>query len=321
MDGDAYNFRASLDLTQTPTSDRAESNHLIVLSAILAVVPTAPPSWPRCHHADFSSSVRRACNRSVTPFGSLSGWIVLAADGELVGARLASIVRMALSHRVVHHRHCRYTNYVAGRTEASSFVAALVVPSAPGRGRRQRGSAAQGSTIGAWTDFMLGFSIGPLLGGALAATTHARADLLAERAVYVGRHCRYGLAGSVTMRGRWHAGRRADLGRLHIADHVHGCAGVRTAWSTARGSRTTCRCRCVLAGGGRVRLVACRGSACPCAAGRLELLHAAESALGVAIGSLSMFGIMSLLLYFNLYARARKAPVSPRCRRSPRCCR
>ena len=43
--------------------------------------------------------------------------------------------------------------------------------------------------------------------------------------------------------------------------------------------------------------------------------------LGVSIGSLSMFGIMSLLLYFNLYAQSEDGWDLPRCSRVPRCCR
>ena len=53
----------------------------------------------------------------------------------------------------------------------------------------------------------------------------------------------------------------------------------------------------------------------------LNFFSRRDFVMGLAIGSLSMFSIMSLLLYFNLYAQSPADWVSPPWRRALRCCR
>ena len=113
-------------------------------------------------------------------------------------------------------------------------------------------------------------------------------------------------AGSATARADGAQGRRADwIGFALLATLMVSLVFGLHALPHARAAPLSVVGPFALAAAAFVLLliggVACRG-----AAGRPELLRAARrSCMGVAIGSLSMFSIMSLLLYFNLYAQSR----------------
>ena len=205
--------------------------------------------------------------------------IVLGGQtADWFGARLASMAGLALfgvASCIIAIADTQ-TTLLAGRT-LQGLAAALAVPctlaAVDGGAAPERRAAA----IGAWTGFlMLGFSIGPLLGGALTHLTGWRVIFWLNALLMLVAIAGMASAGSATMRAHGTQGRRADwVGFILLATFMVALVfGLHEA--AARGSRTAPSCRRVHPGGGRVRPAAVRGSTCRGAAGRLELLHAAR---------------------------------------------
>ncbi len=237
--------------------------------------------------------------------------IVLGGQtADWFGARLASIVGMALfavASCIIAIADTQ-TTLLAGRT-LQGFAAALAVPctlaAIDGSAVPQRRAAA----IGAWTGFlMLGFSIGPLLGGALTHLTGWRAIFWLNALLMLVAIAGMASAGSVTMRAHHTQGRRADwvgfillttfmvalVFGLHEVPHA-GAAPLPVVGAF------------LLAAAAFVLLLAMEARArAPLV--DLSFFTQLKFVMGVAIGSLSMFGIMSLLLYFNLYAQSQEGP-------------
>jgi hypothetical protein len=213
--------------------------------------------------------------------------IVLGGQAaDRFGARLASMVGLALFG------------------VASCIIAIADTQAALLAGRTLQGFAA---AIGAWTGFlMFGFSIGPLLGGALTHITGWRAIFWLNALLMLVAIAGMASAGLATTRAGGTQGRRTDwIGFILLATFMvalvfglHAVPHVGAAPLPVIGPF-------VLAAAAFVLLLSVEARA---EAPLVDLSFFARRGfvMGVAIGSLSMFIIMSLLLYFNLYAQSRE---------------
>ena len=200
------------------------------------------------------------------------------------------------------------TELLAGRA-LQGVAAALAVPGTLAAVDTNAAPQRGGPAIGAWTGFlMLGFSIGPLLGGALTHLASWRAVFWVNVLLMLGAIVGLAAAGSGAARSAGTNGRRVDwtgfvllatfmvslVSGLHALPHV-GAAPLPVAGSFA------------IAAAAFVLLLVVESRA---EAPLVDLSFFARRGfvMGVAIGSLSMFSIMSLLLYFNLYAQTREGP-------------
>ena len=233
--------------------------------------------------------------------------IVLGGQAaDRLGARPASIGGLALFALASCVVALAGTQAVllAGRT-LQGLAAALAVPStlaAVGAGAEaERKTAA----IGAWTGFlMLGFSIGPLLGGAVTHLIGWRVifwlNALLMSAAIVG------LASAVSpvASRQGQPRRRTDwIGFVLLAIVMVSLVFGLHAVPDAMAAPLSVVGPLVLAIAAFLLLMTVEG--------RLEAPLVDRSffarrgfAVGVGVGSLSMFSIMSLLLYFNLYAQS-----------------
>jgi predicted MFS family arabinose efflux permease len=194
---------------------------------------------------------------------------------------------------------------LAGRS-LQGLAAAFAVPSTLAAVDTSAAPERRGAAIGAWTGFlMLGFSIGPLLGGALTHVTSWRVifwlNVLLMSAAFAG----LASARAVTARAERTQGRRADwIGFVLLATFMVSLVYGLQAVPQARAAPLAVIAPLALAAAAFVLLLIVESRA---EAPLLDLsfFRRRGFVLGVAIGSLSMFSIMSLLLYFNLYAQSR----------------
>jgi MFS family permease len=235
--------------------------------------------------------------------------IVLGGQAaDRFGARLASMVGLALFGvaSCIIAAAGTQTELLAGRA-LQGLAAALAVPGTLAAVDTSAAPERRGSAIGAWTGFlMLGFSIGPLLGGVLTHVTGWRVIFWLNVLLMLAAIAGLATAGSATTRADGTQGWRADwtgfvllatfmvslVFGLHALPHV-GAAPLPVVGPF------------VLAAAAFVLLLIVESRA---EAPLVDLSFFARRGfvMGVAIGSLSMFSIMSLLLYFNLYAQSRE---------------
>jgi MFS family permease len=228
-----------------------------------------------------------------------------AADRS--GARLASMVGIALfgvASCIIAVADTQAA-LLTGRT-LQGFAAAFAVPCTLAAVDTSAAPERRAAAIGAWTGFlMLGFSIGPLLGGALTHITGWRAIFWLNALLMFVAIAGMASTGLATTRAGGAQGRRTDwigfilpatfmvalVFGLHAVPHV-GAAPLPVIGPF------------VLAAAAFVLLLSVEARA---EAPLVDLsFFARRGFVGVAIGSLSMFSIMSLLLYFNLYAQSRE---------------
>ena len=195
---------------------------------------------------------------------------------------------------------------IAGRA-LQGFAAALAVPGTLAAVSTGAPPERRTAAIGAWTGFlMLGFSIGPLLGGALTHFASWRMIFVLNVPLTLVAIAGIASAGAATPVANAGPPRRADwLGFL-----LSGTFMVALVFTLQSAPRAT---------------VAPASFIAPfaVAAAAFLLLLAAEArakaplvdltffrhrtfVMGVVIGSLGMFSILSLLLYFNLYAQGSR---------------
>jgi MFS family permease len=234
--------------------------------------------------------------------------IVLGGQAaDRFGGRLASLAGLALFALASCIIATAATQHalLAGRS-LQGLAAAFAVPSTLAAVDTSAAPERRGAAIGAWTGFlMLGFSIGPLLGGALTHVTSWRVifwlNVLLMSAAFAG----LASARAVTARAERTQGRRADwIGFVLLATFMVSLVYGLQAVPQARAAPLAVIAPLALAAAAFVLLLIVESRA---EAPLLDLsfFRRRGFVLGVAIGSLSMFSIMSLLLYFNLYAQSR----------------
>ena len=236
-----------------------------------------------------------------------AAFIVLGGQAaDRFGARLVSMAGLALFGvaSCIIAAAGTQAALLAGRA-TQGFAAAFAVPStlaAVGTGAPPERRA---PAIAAWTGFlMLGFSIGPLLGGALTHITSWRVIFWLNVLLMLTAIAGLTSAGSATARADGARSRSTDwIGFVLLATvmvalvfGLHGLPHARAAPLPVVGPF-------VLAATAFFVLLIVESRA---KAPLVDLSFFAQRGfvMGVAIGSLSMFSIMSLLLYFNLYAQS-----------------
>ena len=159
--------------------------------------------------------------------------------------------------------------------------------------------------IGAWTGFlMLGFSIGPLLGGALTHFASWRAIfwlnlllmLTASLGLVVAGGAAAHAAGGPSRRTDWAGFVLLAVFMVALVFGLHALPEVRTAPLAAAGPFALA----AVALGLLLRVEARKDAPLL----DLDFFTRREFVMGVAIGALAMFSIMSLLLYYNLFAQS-----------------
>ncbi|MGE0034504.1 MAG: MFS transporter [Xanthobacteraceae bacterium] len=232
--------------------------------------------------------------------------IVLGGQAaDRYGARLASIaglVLFGLASCIIALAGSQ-TELLAGRA-LQGLAAAFAVPSTLAAVDASAAPERRAAAIGAWTGFlMLGFSIGPLLGGALTHFTSWRAIFwlnLLLMSVAIAGMASAGLAGAHGATRK----RRADwIGFVLLAVLMVSLVFGLHALPHAGTAPLSVVVPFALAAIALVLML------------NVESRHEAPLVdlgfftrrgfvMGVAIGSLAMFSIISLLLYFNLYAQS-----------------
>jgi len=235
-----------------------------------------------------------------------AAFIVLGGQAaDRFGARLASMAGLALFGvaSCIIAAAGTQAALLAGRA-LQGLAAALAVPSTLAAVDASATPQRRATAIGAWTGFlMLGFSIGPLLGGALTHLTGWRVIFWFNVVLMLAAIA--GLASAGSARASSSESRRADwIGfvllttlMVSLVFGLHALPQARTAPLPVVGWFTVAATAFFL-----LLSVESRAKA-PLV--NLTFFARRSFVMGVAIGSLSMFSIMSLLLYFNLYAQSR----------------
>jgi MFS family permease len=234
--------------------------------------------------------------------------IVLGGQAaDWFGARLVSLVGLVLfggASCIIAMADTQAT-LLAGRT-LQGFAAALAVPCTLAAVDSSAAPERRATATGAWTGFlMLGFSIGPLLGGALTHFTGWRIIFWLNAILMLAAILGMAFAGSATLLADGTQGRRADwVGFILLAAFMVALVFALHELPHAGAAPHLVAGAFLLAAAAFFSLlyVETRAEA-PLV--DLRFFARREFVIGVAIGSLSMFSIMSLLLYFNLYAQSR----------------
>jgi MFS family permease len=186
------------------------------------------------------------------------------------------------------------------------FAAALAVPATLAAVDLSASAERRAGAIAAWAGFlMLGFSIGPLIGGLLTHATGWRLIFWLDVPLMLTAIA--GMAASGAPSAGAHAAhdRRTDwVGFVLLATLMVSLVFTLHALPHAATAPLAVVGPLVLAAAALVLLLIAESRA---AAPLVDLSFFARRGfvMGVAIGSLAMFSIMSLLLYFNLHAQSR----------------
>jgi MFS family permease len=237
-----------------------------------------------------------------------AAFIVLGGKAaDRFGPRRASIVGLVLfgiASSIIAAAGTQ-TTLLAGRA-LQGFAAAFAVPGTLAAVDTTAATERRAAAIGAWAGFlMLGFSVGPVLGGALTHFTGWRAIFWLNVLFMLGAIAGLASAASTAPRGaRNTPSQRADwMGFVLLATlmvslvfGLHAVPHVTKAPLPVVGSFMLAATAFLL-----LLTVESRAKA-PLV--DLSFFLRRKFVMGVAIGSLSMFSIMSLLLYFNLYAQS-----------------
>jgi MFS family permease len=237
-----------------------------------------------------------------------AAFIVLGGQAaDRFGARRAAMVGLALfgvASCIIAIAGTQ-AELLAGRA-LQGFAAAFAVPGTLAAVDISAGEERRATAIGAWTGFlMLGFSIGPLLGGVLTHVTSWRVIFWLNVALMSAAIAGLARAGFAAAPADTTPGRRADwIGFVLLATLMGSLVFALHALPRAEAAPLRVVGPFVLAAVAFVLLLAVESRA---KAPLVDLSFFARRGfvMGLAIGSLSMFSIMSLLLYFNLYAQSR----------------
>ena len=234
--------------------------------------------------------------------------IVLGGQAaDWFGARLASMVGLALfgaASCIIAIADAQVT-LLAGRA-LQGLAAAFAVPCTLAAVDSGAAPERRAEAVGAWTGFlMLGFSIGPLLGGALTHITGWRVIFWLNALLMLVALAGMAYAGSATMRADGTRGRRLDwIGFILLATFMVALVVGLHEVPHAGVTPLPLVGALLLAVAAFVLLLSVEARA---EAPLVDLSFFTRGAfvMGLAIGSLSMFSIIGLLLYFNLYAQSR----------------
>ena len=159
--------------------------------------------------------------------------------------------------------------------------------------------------VGAWTGFlMLGFSIGPLIGGALTDIAGWRAIFWLNALLMLA-----AMAGMAVSGGAGEASGRARKPAIDWAGFILQAAFMAAlifalqAAPHGRAAPARLIGLLALAAGSFILLLAAEARVAAPLIDR-KLFLRTDFVMGLAMGSLAMFSIMSLLLYYNLYAQS-----------------
>jgi len=196
------------------------------------------------------------------------------------------------------------TALLAGRA-LQGLAAAFAVPSTLAAINGSAAPARRGAAMGAWTGFlMLGFSIGPLLGGGLTHMAGWRAIFWLNVPLMLVALTGLAISGATAARTEAAPAKRADwLGFVLLATFMvslvfglHALPQIGAAPLPAVGPFAL-----AIAAFIALLIVEMR---VPAPLVDLSFFTRLEFVVGSAIGALAMLCIMSLLLYFNLYAQS-----------------
>jgi MFS family permease len=226
---------------------------------------------------------------------------------DRLGPRLVSLVGLTLFGvaSCIIAAAFEQTALLAGRA-LQGLAAAFVVPSTLAAVDTSSAPERRAAATGAWAGFLiLGFSIGPLLGGALTHATGWRLIFWLNALLMLTSIVGLASAGALT-RNNDMQNRRTDwIGFILLATFMvslvfalHGVPHMAVAPLSVIGPSVLAAIVVVLL------LIAESRTEAPLV--DLRFFARRGFVMGVAIGSLSMFSIMSLLLYFNLYAQSRE---------------
>ena len=238
-----------------------------------------------------------------------AAFIVLGGQAaDRFGARLASMAGLALfavASWIIAAAGTQ-AELLAGRA-LQGLAAALVAPGTLAAVDTSATPERRAAAIGAWTGFlMLGFSIGPLLGGALTHFTSWRVIFWFNVALMLTAIAGLACAGSATARAHGSESRRADwIGFVMLTTLMVSLVFALHALPRARAAPLAVVGPFALAAAAFFLLLRVEARAkAPLV--DLSFFTRRSFVMGLAIGSLSMFSIMTLLLYFNLYAQSRQ---------------
>ena len=269
-------------------------------TAIMAALPSM-----RTELALSSAGVEWAVNAYLIVSAA---FIVLGGQAaDRFGARRASMVGLALFGvaSCIIAAAGTQAELLAGRA-LQGLAAAFAVPSTLAAVDTSAGSQRRAAAIGAWTGFlMLGFSIGPLLGGALTHFTGWRVIFWFNVALMLTAIAGLASAGSANARASGGESRHADwLGFVFLTTLMVSLVFALHALPQARAAPLPVIGWFAAAATAFFLLLAVESRAnAPLV--NLAFFARRSFVMGVAIGSLAMFSIISLLLYFNLYAQSR----------------
>jgi MFS family permease len=237
-----------------------------------------------------------------------AAFIVLGGRAaDRFGARLASMVGLALFGvaSCIIAAAGTQAALLAGRA-LQGLAAAFAVPSTLAAVDTSAASERRAAAIGAWTGFlMLGFSIGPLLGGVLTHVTGWRVIFWLNVLLMLTAIGGLAAAGSATNPDGTQNRQPDWIGFVLLATLMVSLVFGLHALPRAGAAPLPVVGPFVLAAAAFFLLLTVESRA---EAPLVDLSFFARRGfvMGLAIGSLSMFSIMGLLLYFNLYAQSRE---------------
>jgi MFS family permease len=223
------------------------------------------------------------------------------------GAKLAAMVGMALfgTASCLIAISGSESALLAGRA-LQGFAAALAVPSTLAAVDLSAAAERRAGAIAAWAGFlMLGFSIGPLIGGLLTHATGWRLIFWLDVPLMVIAIAGMASAGSPRAGAHDVQDRRTDwIGFVLLATLMVSLVFALHALPHAKAAPLPVIGPLVLAAAALVLLLRVE-SRVTAPLVDLSFFTRRGFVMGVLMGSLSMFSIMSLLLYFNLHAQSR----------------
>ena len=232
--------------------------------------------------------------------------VVGGRAADRFGARLASMAGLALfgiGSCIIAVADTKAVLLV-GRA-LQGLAAAIAVPSTLAAVDTSAAAERRAAAIGAWTGFlMLGFSIGPLVGGTLTHFTGWRVIFWSNLPLMLTAIAGLACAGSGSTHPYASKDQRADwIGFVLLTTLMVSVVFGLHALPHARSAPLPVVGPFVLAGAALFLLLRIeRRAGAPLV--DLSFFARRSFVMGLAIGSLSMFSIMSLLLYFNLYAQS-----------------